>query len=157
VGRRRSPIQFGLALAPAFARCLSRRYGNVTKDSRHYMGNGALAFVAGAPSSHCKHACAEYNLHMAPKSEIQELSEFIRDHMITKSDIADFATKDDVRMIVREELRDVRTDLKSIRTDLDELKEKVDNITGYRKEIDHALERIAKIEKHLGINNKIAA
>ena len=35
------------------------------------------------------------------KSEIQELSEFIRDHMVTKSDIADMATKDDVRMIVR--------------------------------------------------------
>ena len=81
------------------------------------------------------------------KSEIQELSEFIRDHMVTKSDIADMATKDDVRMIVREELRDVGTDLKSVRTDLDELKEKVDNITGYRKEIDHALERIATAEK----------
>jgi hypothetical protein len=27
----------------------------------------------------------------------------------------------------------------------------------YRKEIDHALERIAAIEKHLGIDKKIAA
>lgn len=50
----------------------------------------------------------------------------------------------------------MRTDLKAIRTELDELKEKVDNITDYRKEIDHTLECIAAIEKHLGINKKIA-
>jgi hypothetical protein len=66
-------------------------------------------------------------------------------------------TKDDVRVIVREELRNVRNDVKAIRTELDELGEKVDNIAGYRKEIDHALERIAAIERHLGINKKIAA
>jgi hypothetical protein len=40
---------------------------------------------------------------------------------------------------------------------LEDLRTKVDNITGYRKEIDHALERIASIEKHLGISRKIAA
>lgn len=34
---------------------------------------------------------------------------------------------------------------------------KFDNISGYRKEIDHALERIAVVEKHLGVNKKIAA
>ena len=103
---------------------------------------------------------------MTPKSEIQELSEFIRDHMVTKNDVKDFATKadfknfptkDEVRLIVHDELRDVRTELKSIRTDLDDIKEQVDNIIGFRKEIDHALERINDIEKHLGINKKIAA
>jgi hypothetical protein len=66
-------------------------------------------------------------------------------------------TKDDVRVIVREELNDLRSNVKAIRTELDELNEKVNNITGYRKEIDHALERIAAIEKHLGTNKKIAA
>jgi hypothetical protein len=35
--------------------------------------------------------------------------------------------------------------------------DKVENIGGYRKEIDHALERIAAIERHLGIERKIAA
>jgi hypothetical protein len=35
----------------------------------------------------------------------------------------------------------VRSDVKVIRTEPDELGEKVDNITGYRNEIDHALER----------------
>jgi prefoldin subunit 5 len=74
-----------------------------------------------------------------------------------KDKVEQLPTKDDVRDIVREELRDVRSDVKAIRKELDELKEKVDNITGYRKEIDHALDRIAAIEKHLGINKKIAA
>jgi len=35
--------------------------------------------------------------------------------------------------------------------------EEVENIAEYRKEIDHALDRIAAIEKHPGINKKIAA
>jgi len=76
-------------------------------------------------------------------------------------DIADIksamATKADVRAIVREELAPIRSELKSIRRDLDDLKEKVENVIGFQKEIDHALERIAAIEKHLGINKKIAA
>lgn len=80
--------------------------------------------------------------------DILETVNFIKDRMLTK---------DDVRVIVREELRDVRNDVKAIRMELDELIEKVENISGYRKEIDHALERIAAIEKHLGISKKIAA
>jgi len=38
-----------------------------------------------------------------------------------------------------------------------ELREEVENISGFRKEIDHALERISAIEKHLGIDKKIRA
>ena len=40
---------------------------------------------------YCKHPSAGYNSRMAgkKKSEIQELSEFIRDHMATKEDIRD--------------------------------------------------------------------
>ena len=41
--------------------------------------------------------------------------------------------------------------LKAIRRDLYELADKGENISSYRKEIDHALERIAAIEKHVGI------
>ena len=44
-----------------------------------------------------------------------------------------------------------------LRKELDELKEHVDAIAGFRKEIDHALERIAATEQHLGIEKKIAA
>jgi len=36
---------------------------------------------------------------------------------------------------------------------MDDLK----NVIGYRKEIDHALERIAAIEKHLGISPQLDA
>jgi hypothetical protein len=43
------------------------------------------------------------------------------------------------------------------RGELDDLTEKVDNILGYRKEIDHALERIGAIEKHLGLDSRMSA
>jgi septal ring factor EnvC (AmiA/AmiB activator) len=58
---------------------------------------------------------------------------------------------------IEAELRSIRAELKSIRTELDELREKVENILGYRKESDHALERIAAIERRLGSDKKIAA
>jgi uncharacterized membrane protein len=81
----------------------------------------------------------------------------IKGTMATKAELATMATKDDVRAIVRDELKPIRSDLKSIRDELDDLQEKFENVSGYRKEIDHALERIAAIEKHLGITKKIAA
>jgi hypothetical protein len=75
------------------------------------------------------------------------------------------ATKDDVREIirahvpglVREELKEIRSEVASIRRDLERLTTNVANVVGYRKEIDYALERIAAIEKHLGINRKVVA
>ena len=48
-------------------------------------------------------------------------------------------------------------ELASIRRDLKELRQKAENSAGLTKEIDHALERIGAIEKHLGLNKKIAA
>jgi DNA helicase HerA-like ATPase len=69
--------------------------------------------------------------------------------------------KDERRIDSRLTSHDQRFDnidreLHSIRTELDDLHEKVGNITGYRKEIDHALERIAAIEQHLRINKGIS-
>ena len=56
VGRRRPPIQLGLALAPALTRCLSLRTVTPTPiDSRHLTGTGALAPIAGAPLSNVTH------------------------------------------------------------------------------------------------------
>jgi archaellum component FlaC len=55
------------------------------------------------------------------------------------------------------ELRNMRAELNGLRIELDDLREKVENMLGYRKEIDHALGRIAAIEKRLGIDKKITA
>ena len=104
----------------------------------------------------------EYNPDMTETTTLETLAAQIeKGFAAVAGDIADvrreMLTKDDVRLLVREELRDVRTELRSIRNDLDDLKEQVDNITGFRKEIDHALERINDIEKHLGLNKKLAA
>ena len=75
-------------------------------------------------------------------------------------DIADIkskmATKDDIANLGGQ-LTSIQRELKSIRRDLDDLREKVENVSGFQKEIDHALERIAAIEKHLGLDKKIAA
>lgn len=88
--------------------------------------------------------------------DILETVNFIKERMLTKDDVRDIIRKE-VPQIVREEIKDIRTELTSIRRDLEALTGKVDNIMGLPKEIDHALERIAAIEKHLGINKKIAA
>jgi hypothetical protein len=45
----------------------------------------------------------------------------------------------------------------SLHRELETIKEQLKNVAGFGKEIDHALERIAAIEKHLGIEKKIAA
>jgi hypothetical protein len=78
----------------------------------------------------------------------------------TKSEtgaIVDNSIRSLVPNIVREETKDMRDELISIRRDLNTLQETAANIAGLPKEIDHALERIAAIEKHLGIEKKIAA
>ena len=77
------------------------------------------------------------------------------EHMATKDDVREIV-RTEVPGIIREEMKDIRGELTSIRRDLDRLAESVANVIGYRKEIDHALERISAIEKHLGIE-KLAA
>jgi Skp family chaperone for outer membrane proteins len=73
-----------------------------------------------------------------------------------KDKVEQVPTKDEVREMIRTETNDIRAELTSIRRDLEALTGKVDNIGGLPKEIDHALERIARIEKHLGLD-KVAA
>jgi peptidoglycan hydrolase CwlO-like protein len=87
---------------------------------------------------------------MTKKTTLKELGDMLAHvvkHMATKDDIANLG----------EQLTSVERELKSIRRDLDDLREKVENVSGFQKEIDHALERIAAIEKHLGLDKKIAA
>jgi septation ring formation regulator EzrA len=106
--------------------------------------------------------------HMAAKNPNKKrkasldviLSTMERGFAAVAEDIADIkskmATKDDIANIGGQ-LTSVERELKSIRRDLDDLREKVENVSGFQKEIDHALERIAAIEKHLGLDKKIAA
>lgn len=87
------------------------------------------------------------------KTEIQELSEFIRDHMLTKD-----SAREIVEEVVRGEVGPITSKLIAIRRDLDRLTETADNVLGYRKEIDHALERITALEKRLAAGaNEVAA
>jgi septal ring factor EnvC (AmiA/AmiB activator) len=69
----------------------------------------------------------------------------------------DMATKEDVRTIVNEEMGPIRSELRLIRDELDDLSAKFANVSGFQKEIDHALERIAAIEKQLRNDKRIAA
>jgi septal ring factor EnvC (AmiA/AmiB activator) len=78
--------------------------------------------------------------------EVGEILAQVVERMATKEDIANLGGQ----------LASIERELKSIRRDLDDLGEKVDNVSGFQKEIDHALERIAAIEKHLGIDKRLA-
>ncbi|OGG53675.1 hypothetical protein A3H16_01410 [Candidatus Kaiserbacteria bacterium RIFCSPLOWO2_12_FULL_53_8] len=78
---------------------------------------------------------------------IKSESDDIRKHMAAKDDIAairkEMATKNDIAGIM--------TELADIKRRLKDLEEIVADHAGHSKEIDHALERIAIIEKRLGI------
>ena len=103
--------------------------------------------------------------------ELGEMLAYVVEHMATKEELADIrlemATKDDLNSFrqefrdfrdeTRQNFRQVHAELADVRRDVEELKSRADNSAGYSKEIDHALERIAAIEKHLGIEKKIAA
>ena len=100
-------------------------------------------------------------------NELGETLSFVVRNMVTKDDVENLTTKDDLASLrtelksdmaaLGEQVASIERDLKQIRRDLYELADKVENIGGYRKEIDHALERIAAIERHLGIGRKMSA
>jgi len=104
---------------------------------------------------------------MAKETTLNELGEMLTHvvkHMATKDHLDDLRTelKDDIAdiraaMVTKVDYHDLRQELQNIRADLKELRANVENMSGFRKEIDHALERIAAIERHLGLNKKIAA
>ena len=94
-----------------------------------------------------------YCVHMA--TDLERLSRLVLDEF--KSVHAKSDKHDEHFSSIDQRLGNIERELRSIRSELDELRDKVENVIGYRKEIDHALERIAAIEKHLGIGKKIAA
>lgn len=58
---------------------------------------------------------------------------------------------------VERELQEICSEIRGIRRDPEDLTKEIGNMLGYRKEIDHALERIAAIEKRLGIEKRLSA
>lgn len=79
---------------------------------------------------------------------ILETVTFIKERMLTK---------EDAHEMIDEAVDPLRRDNHAILTELEEIREDLRNIKGYRREIDHALDRIAAIEKHLGIHKNIPA
>src|SRR5262245_1612300 len=98
-------------------------------------------------------------------NEIGEMLSYVVEHMATKDDVATLRTemKSDILRVeeriasIEGELKSIRRDLNQLANDIDDLVEKYKTAAGFRKEIDHALERIAAVEEHLGINKNIAA
>lgn len=86
---------------------------------------------------------------------IQESLDFIIAHMATKDDIVEVKTEiKRVEVELRTELKEIRDELHDIRNRLYTLESSAENQAGFTKEIDHAFQRIAAIEKHLGITAK---
>ena len=90
-------------------------------------------------------------------TDVGETMAFIVERMVTKDDIAA------LRSELKDDIADIRAamatsrELADIRREVEHLREQFENVSGFRKEIDHALERIGAIEKHLGLKKKIAA
>jgi hypothetical protein len=94
--------------------------------------------------------------------------DFIKERMVTKDDMRDII-KEEVPAIVRAmivevvpgivagEIKPVREQLRHIEKRLEVLEEHYANLKGVTKEIDEIRDEVRAIQKHLGIERKIAA
>jgi hypothetical protein len=92
-------------------------------------------------------------------ADILESLRFIKDHMLTRGEGLTKTDLDhglgDLKLEIDDKIGQLasKTDLarleRPITQELDEIREQLGNVTGFRREIDHALERITKIEKQL--------
>ena len=106
-------------------------------------------------------------MDQATKEAFAKLTQTVeRGFSAVAEDIA--AARDDLRSEfkrdiagLRQEMHDgfasMREELRDIRQRLQALEEAARNSAGLTKEIDHLIERVRAIEKHLGIEPKIAA
>jgi predicted nuclease with TOPRIM domain len=105
-------------------------------------------------------------------NEVGEMLGHVVEHMATKENIARLDKRlDDLKteMIdqfehvekqfhaTHDRLRDIATEIAVIHRRVERLEELGASNAGFAKEIDHLLTRVAEIEKHLGIGEKIAA
>ena len=82
----------------------------------------------------------------------------IRARMPTKDDLNAFRDEFEAfRAETAESFRDLKAEVADIRRAIEQLQTRVGNMEGYSKEIDHLIERVRTIEKHLGIKPKVAA
>jgi chromosome segregation ATPase len=109
----------------------------------------------------------------AKETSLSELSEMIErgfaavasDIAGVKGEVSDLKTEmmaqfehtDQQFQATHDRLRDISAEIAVIHRRIERLEEQGASHAGFAKEIDHALERIAAIEKHLGIDKKIAA
>jgi antirestriction protein ArdC len=110
-----------------------------------------------------------YFPHMAAKeatlNELGEMLTHVIQHMATKDEIADLKTEmmdrfqrvDKQFGVANDRLRDLSSEIAVIHRRIERLEEQGASAAGFAKEIDHALERIAAIEKHLGLDKNLAA
>jgi len=96
--------------------------------------------------------------------DILDVVNFIKEKMVTKDDLSDLVrpiVQEEVRVIVREEvqaaLRPIHSELAHINRRLNVLDEHYKNLKGVTKEIDDIRDRVRDIERHLGLDKKIAA
>ncbi len=97
--------------------------------------------------------------------EIGDTLGYIVKHMATKDEIADLKTEmmdqfehvDTQFRATDDRLRDISSELAAIHRRIERLEEQGASNAGFAKEIDHLLARVAEIEKHLGLDKKIAA
>jgi phage shock protein A len=96
-----------------------------------------------------------------PKKRTSSLQTLIeRGFKAVAEDIADLrkdmATKDDVREIVREELKPIETRLAAVEGKVAGIDRRLDT-EAIRRDDEKIPTRVEKIEKHIGIGKKIAA
>ena len=74
---------------------------------------------------------------------------------LIKSESEDIRTEiQEFREETNENFREIREEVRDIRERLEKLEQKIGNMSGYSKEIDHPITRVARIEKHLGMVSK---
>ena len=100
--------------------------------------------------------------------DILDALDFIKERLVTKDDVRDII-KEEVPPIVRAmivevvpglvalEIKPVREQLKQIEKRLDTIEQHYANLKGVTKEIDEIRAEVHEIQKHLGIEKKIAA
>ena len=91
---------------------------------------------------------------------ILETVSFIKDRMLTKDDVRDITReviREEVPAMIREELKPLHHELREINRRLDALEEHYANLKGVTEEIDEIRAEVRGIQKHLGIEQKIAA